>query len=455
MKKALLLTLFIILLIPSVLALNLTVNKLDSQNTIIKGSDHPARINLEITNKGNTDTFTFYNLLGFTIKSEEVEISQGETETVQLIIFPRDDLDVKNYYNFQYFIRASSGEEQEEKILLKIVKLGDAFEVGTENLDPDSNSLDVYIHNKENTDFENLDVKFSSNFFEFSEKFDLDANKRKDFTIELDKDQFKDLTAGFYTLDALIKYREQKTETEGIIKFTEKDIVETTEEDFGWIVSTKIIKKINQGNTIQTSDVVVKKNIISRLFTGFEPEPDVVKREGTTVYYTWNKEIRPGKSLDVTVKTNWLYPLLIMAFIAVIVVLVKQAITTDVQIRKRVKFVKAKGGQFALKVFLHVHSKKYVERINIVDKLPSLMKIYKKFGGEKPSRINKKARLIEWDFEKFEAGEVRTLSYVIYSKKIGVMGKFALPSATAIYQKNGKVKETTSNKAFFVTEQKD
>ena len=82
------------------------------------------------------------------------------------------------------------------------------------------------------------------------------------------------------------------------------------------------------------------------------------------------------------------------------------------------------------------------------------MKVYERFGGENPSRVNEAARLIEWDFEKLEAGEVRTLSYIIYSKDVGVMGKFALPSATAIYQKEGEIKEASSNKAFFVTEQR-
>ena len=34
------------------------------------------------------------------------------------------------------------------------------------------------------------------------------------------------------------------------------------------------------------------------------------------------------------------------------------------------------------------------------------------------------------------------------------MGRFALPSATAIYQRMGKIKDSESNKAFFMAEQK-
>lgn len=47
---------------------------------------------------------------------------------------------------------------------------------------------------------------------------------------------------------------------------------------------------------------------------------------------------------------------------------------------------------------------------------------------------------------------MRTLSYIIYSK-VGVLGRFALPVARAVYQREGKVYEAGSNQAFLVTEQ--
>jgi hypothetical protein len=50
-----------------------------------------------------------------------------------------------------------------------------------------------------------------------------------------------------------------------------------------------------------------------------------------------------------------------------------------------------------------------------------------------------------------QPGERRVFSYIIYSK-IGVLGKFALPQATAVYERDGKVKETHSNQAFFMLE---
>ena len=116
-------------------------------------------------------------------------------------------------------------------------------------------------------------------------------------------------------------------------------------------------------------------------------------------------------------------------------------------------FVRAKGGEFALKVSIIVHAKKYIEKVNIIDRLPSLVKLYERFGKEIPSKVEEDKRRIEWEFEKLEAGEIRVISYIIYSK-VGIIGKFALPTTTAIYQRDGKIKNTQSNMAFFMAEQK-
>tara|TARA_B100001971_G_scaffold211589_1_gene239630 strand:+ start:926 stop:1417 length:492 start_codon:yes stop_codon:yes gene_type:complete len=157
--------------------------------------------------------------------------------------------------------------------------------------------------------------------------------------------------------------------------------------------------------------------------------------------------------MEIIVKTNWLFPFLIILFIIAIVVLAKQYSRTDLILRKKISFVKVKGGEFALKVSIFVNAKKHVEKISVIDKLPSLVKIYKKFGGEEPKRINEKNKRIEWEFDELEEGETRILSYIIYSK-IGIIGKFALPKTTAIYEKDGKIHESESNKAFFVAEQR-
>ena len=257
--------------------------------------------------------------------------------------------------------------------------------------------------------------------------------------------------AGFYTLNVEAEVGGKTAEIEGVIKYAEKDVLATSSTNYGFVINTEVIKKINEGNVVAQTETVVKKNIISRLFTTLTPEPDSVDRQGLTVYYVWNRELNPGETLEITARTNWLFPLVVILLIVAIVLLVKQYSRTNIVLKKRVNFVRAKGGEFALKVSIFVNAKKYVERVNIIDRLPPLVKLYERYGGEKPTRIDEKNRKLEWNFEKLEAGETRALSYIIFSK-VGILGKFALPSASAIYEKDGEINETESNKAFFITE---
>ncbi|MBA7657700.1 hypothetical protein ES703_65640 [subsurface metagenome] len=453
MKKITLLTLLILLVIPSVLAINVQVEKQSTGEILIVELNNPVVFDLEITNLGSSGNFEFFNLLGFIMSPEKIYIRHEETEEVQLEIVPLASIKERGFYTITYYIKANDQSMTQETLTFKIIELKDAFVVGCGDVDPESNSIEIFIKNTENFDFGNIDANFSSPFFNIQKSFFLDAKETKTFTVQLNSDDFNELIAGFYTLTAKVSIEGEEATVEGVIKFVEKDIITTTKKDFGFLISTQIIEKKNAGNTVERIEVVIKKNIISRLFTSFSPEPDFVEREGGIVYYTWDQEIMPGETLEIIVKTNWLFPFLVILFIILIVILTKKYSETNLVLKKKVSFVKAKGGEFALKVSISVNAKKYAERVNVIDRVPLLVEIYERFGGDQPSRIDKKNRRLEWNFEKLEAGEIRILSYIIYSK-IGVLGKFALPTATAIYEKDGEIHESESNRAFFIAEQR-
>ncbi len=453
MKKVCLIFM-VFLLLPVVFAINLQVEKVSTDEVLVIGSGVPTIFDLEITNLGVADNFEFYNLLGFSMfPVGSIPIGEGETKEISLGISPLGRTDERGFYIFDYFIKSSDGSQVKEQITFKITDVEGAFIIGSGEVDPESQEIEIYIKNKESFDFGELDIKFYSAFFEIEKTFTLGPKQIHNFTVKLDNEDFRDLMAGFYTLSADVEFKEETSRVEGVIKFVEKELVTTTKKEFGFFIHTKIIEKKNEGNTVEYSETVIKKNIISRLFTSFNPEPDLVEREGGTVYYTWAREVRPGEKSEILVKTNWLFPLILIILIVAIVVLVRRFSEKDVMLRKKVSFVNAKGGEFALKVSIQVKAKNYVERVNVIDKLPALVKIYERFGGDEPTRVDEKNKKIEWNFEKLEQGEIRIISYVIYSK-IGVVGKFALPKATVLFEKEGKIKEAQSNQAFFVAEQR-
>lgn len=453
MKKLLISIIFLLLVLPMISAVDLTVQKLSSNEVLVPDLGGYVNFDLQIKNNGPDDNFQFYNFLGFRMfPIGTIPIAYGETKNIELKVTPIDGIDIRGSYSFEYYIKGQDGTAQKEKLTFRISDLDGAFAIGSSSFDPESNSIDLYLENLLSFDFGNISAKFSSPFFDVTKELSMSPMNKEAFTIELNKADFKKLIAGFYTINADISVGDRSTSVEGVINFEEKDIIKKETKNYGFIINTQIIKQSNEGNVVVPSESIINKNIISRLFTNFSPEPDSVQRQGFSVYYTWVQDIKPGEDFEIIAKTNWLYPLIIMILLVIIIALVKKYSTNTVVLKKRVSFVKAKGADFGLKVSILVKARKYVESVNVIDRLPPLVKVYERFGSEKPTRVNEGARKLEWDFEKLEEGETRILTYIIYSK-VGVLGRFALPSTNAVYQRDGKIKESSSNKAFFVAEQ--
>jgi len=452
MKKVFLL-LAIVLILPSLLAINVKVEKLSQDEVLLADMNVPVTFDLKITNNGAPGTYEFYNLAGFYMSPNNISLESGETKEINLQLTPVDKMSQRGYFTIPYYIRAPDKSDAQESLTFKIIELKDAFEVGSSDVDPDTQTLEIYITNLEAIDFGSMSARFSSPFFSVDKTFQLGPRETQRFSVQLSKDDFRSLMAGFYTLTANINALGENPKVEGIIKFVEKDILTTTKKDYGFLINTQIITKTNDGNTLAHTETVIKKNLISRLFTSFSPTPDIVERSGFTVYYTWNRDIPPGEALAIEVKTNWLFPLILVLFVVAIVVLVRKYTGANLVMSKKVSFVRAKGGEFALKVSIITQAKKHIERVNVIDRLPPLVKLHEKFLGDRPTKIDEANRRIEWNFEQMEAGEIRIVSYIIYSK-VGVFGKFELPIATAIFEREGEIHEVESNKAFFISEQR-
>lgn len=450
--KKMILPILLFLLLPTILAIDLKVNHTSSDEVMIMDINQPTEFELEITNLGKTDDFQFYNLWGFvTDPITTGTIAKGETKKVILKIFPRDNFQIRGFYTFIYGIRATDNSKLEQELIFKIIDLEDAFKIGVEKFDEDRNQITIYIQNLENFNFEKIDAEFNSAFFNIKEEFSLLPNSKRTFKINLDKTEFSKLKAGFYTITGKIVVDGKKSEIEGIIEFEENENIKTTEKTNGLIIKTTEIKKENEGNVLAKVQVKIAKNIISRFFTSVSITPDLVERDGLKINYVWERELEPGRTLEIKIKTNWTLPFIILILIGAIIYLVKFYSKKDIVLKKKVTFIHSKSGEFALKVSIFVHSKKYLEKVNIIDRLPPVARLYHKFGGVEPTRASEEKRRIDWNFEKLEEGEVRMLSYVIYSK-LGVLGKFALPKATAIYEDQGQLKEAQSNQTFFLAE---
>ena len=422
-------------------------------DAVVPEANQPAVYDLKITNLGENDNFQIYSLVGVSLyPNNSFTILTGETKEVEVKLYPEQAV-LRNpgTFNFVYKVKGEKAGITEDVMLIRIINLKDALDINSYGIELDSDSAKVYVKNLVSMPFPEIVASFHSSFFDFSKTFSINGYETKEFDVSLDKGKIRDLLAGEYIITTDVEAYNAKARIENTFRYAEKEFVQTQESSKNYIVYTSSrVDKINQGNLPSIAQVQISKNIISRLFTTFNIEPSRVDRKGFVVNYIFQKEIKPGEIFTVKAVTSWFYPIILIAALIIIALLVKAYTSTYLILRKRTTFVKTKGGEFALKISVDAKARKFVEKITVVDKIPALMKLHEKFIIT-PDRIDERNRRLEWGIDSLQPGEERVFSYIIYSK-VAPIGKFELPESTAVFERDGKMHETDSNKVFFMNE---
>ena len=210
----------------------------------------------------------------------QFHLNRGEQKEISMKIYPREKMTMRGVYALEYTIRADDNSETSNALSIRVIEPKDAFEVGAEDISLEANTFTVYIQNKENFDFKEVNAKISSDFFQFDKTFAIGPKGKQTFKLDLNNEDIKKLVAGFYTIKAEINSLGQTGVTEGKVKFVEKDSVETTKDEKGLFINTQTVEKINKGNTIVKPEVTIEKNVLTRFFTSTEPKADVIERNG-------------------------------------------------------------------------------------------------------------------------------------------------------------------------------
>jgi hypothetical protein len=458
MEKKILMGLFFLGIVffslSSVLAISLKVTPQPVQTSVITDLDEPASFDLVIENFGDTDTFQLYSFVGVDITPKEsFIIKSGETKTISIKVMPQDALKAKKqHFTFEYKIGNSKNEFQTEKLTIDVIGLEQAFEITPEAIYPSTEKEVISIKNKIGYNFGEISAKLDSVFFNSEAKFSLEAYQTKNLEINLNKDKLKSILSGPYLLTTKLETHGKSAEIESTITFSEQEGIDSKETSNGFFINKHEITKSNIGNVQRNIQITVNKNILAYLFTTFNIAPEKTFN-WFTVTYTWRKELMPNQELDVVVKTNWFYPIIVIILAIVIFMGIKKYTESDLIVKKNVSFVNIKGGEFALRVSIRLRAKKFIERISVIDRLPALVTLYDKFGAIPPNKVDLKNKRLEWNVESLDNGEERIFSYIIYSK-VGVFGRFELPSSRALYSRDGKLRQVESNRAFLINQGK-
>lgn len=419
---------------------------------LVKDIDNSITLTLSISD-APAGMYNVYTLAEVSMKPSAMFTIPGGSIEKDFTITATENLNIEGYYTFTYTLNHRDVEKFPERFTIQILKLGDVLEVSSDSIDPESGEVTFYVENKENVRLENLSAQFSSVLFDIEETFDIGPYEKIEIPVEVDTNKLKKTRAGVYIIEAIFQTNKGTEKIEGSLYLGEKKGITSTEDSSGLLIQTQIVKKINVGNIVENVEIKLKRNIFSRLFTSFNIDPTITERNGLTVEYTWIKEkLNPSEVYMVTAKTNYIFPFFTILFAILALFGFKRFTETKLEVKKSVQHVKTKSGEFALKITLSLKAKKSVENVTLIDKVPAIVKIYKKFGLIKPDKIDAESRRIHWNIGDLEAGEERVLNYVVYSK-VGIVGKFSLPEALVVFEKNDKIHEVESNQVFFMSDQ--
>jgi hypothetical protein len=435
-------------------ALNLDITPNVVRDTIINGGEESAVFEFKIFNNGVYSDFEIYTFERFNISQSEFTLSPDSSRTLEIEFIPFGSLkNGEGHVPFPvYFLNKGGSDPVEVDISIELVELENAFGIRAENITLDASTFNVNFFNRENIEYEEVEAVFRAPFLdESSLKFSLGVLEDKRIQIPVSNVKLRKLVFGDYVLSTKVIVDGEEVELDVPVKISEKSVISSSEEVKGLVVRTMILSKTNDGNALAETEIVVKKNIISRLFTTFSVEPVGVERDGFSVYYSWMKEdLQPNETFQIKATTNWFYPLIIVLLLGVVFYFVNLYYTRHLVVKKQVAFVKTKSGDFALRVTLRVRANKFMEHVRISDRLPAMAQLYEKYGSV-PSHVNKNTGSLQWDFKHLANGEERILTYIFYSK-LKVIGKFELPSATGFYEIQGNRHEAQSNRVFFINE---
>ena len=260
-----------------------------STNVIVKGVQNSINLTLNIQD-APTGVYNLYTLADISIKPSGTFVITNGSIIKHFTMTPMSDLNVNGYYSFSYILNHRGVEKIPEKMLINLINLNDAIEIGADSIDTNSGKISFYVQNKNSANLKNLTATFSSMFFNIKRTFNLGANDRLNFSVSVDSNKLKKTKAGVYVLKSVFKTKDGDKHINGNLYIGIKKGITSTEDKSGFLIRTDTITKVNVGNVLENVNVEIDKNIFSRLFTTFNVEPTMIERSGLSVKYIWVKD---------------------------------------------------------------------------------------------------------------------------------------------------------------------
>ena len=418
-----------------VASFNVTVQNLDSDNTII-------------IEPFNDPRWRIYSEPAY-IYLTGLRLGPNEEKSFKLLIKPRKIL-FPLRYSFSLTLRSeTNGYEEVVPIKVEVQTFKPTLQdydnyilmqvIAPDEIDPrEKQELKIILTNKIPLSFKGMRLRVKSAIVDYDKMVSVEGNQRKEIVIPInisaDESPKNDLfVITLATPDGTVVKEFNKPYT--IISYS--DFKEERSVKKGFFTSRTTIGVKNNGNSKGTEIVRFKVTSFSSAFTKTQPNAYYTK-DKTGKYLVWKVELKPKEKTTIIIEQNY-WSLVIFVILACALYLIYYYILRNpISVKKRALVVKLReGGISELKVFINVKNRtgKTIKKVVVIDKLPKIAEVEKSLhaGTLKPTKIirhSTKGTIIKWELGNLEKYEERILHYRVKSK-LSILGWFKLP-ATAV-----------------------
>jgi len=413
-------------------------------------------------NEGYVQRYSIYSLQsgqGWNVdpsplKDKIIELASGQSHTTTIVATPLEDF-VPGIYNVHITIQSDHGESYNiplkfyvapEKPVDYLPTIKATIDMN-DKIDPtEPLSIKLFLENRNPLDLTDLKIKIQSTIPEFVKEISVDLppleKKTVEFSIVPSKiQQPKDyvLFFVFERNDQTVKIIEKNVEVLALLPEFEVEV----KEDKQFLKTFLTLTAKNGGNVRNTQTVKYPSSFLTSLFTASEGRSAVEEGER---FLTWEVELGPGESLDISLATN--YRLLLYSLIVILMSLgFYFYVQPPVSINKTAATKKMgdSGALSEIKITLELknHSKKSLKDVQVIDVVPGIANVDKglELGTLKPKEIRhtKNGTKVIWSLAELDAHEHRLITYKMKAK-LNILGTFSLPRATVEFKRKRRKK---------------
>ena len=469
-KSLFLLTLILVLVVPTVYAGPFSVTVAMSEQTIV-GDDpitfvftlanaaHPVNITPQIATSAWKAEFSspsvFLDEMPGPGRSRSVQLNLTLTPTAELY-FGAHDLTVR-------FIADADIVEQTIRINRVDQNPREPIYLSTDSeipqqIDPNyAITMKLVVINQENIPKPNVGVRVTAgDFLTASSEISLQPYERKEipFTIPIapgTQPQDAELKVFFVEYNSIVA---EFTRPLKILP-VELELREKKEERTGFLTRDIIYKVHNPSNIPKTGTFAAKDaSFFGRIFSSSIPE---AQYDRTTNSYVWEVSLQGDEITEVVIKYNY-RGLFYLVIVIVLVLVVFHFLKPDIFISKSISRVSyhADGTLAGAKIVVHLKNKtrETLRNISVAETIPEITHYQQKAiaGSLEPSSIKQleHTTVITWKIDELSPGEERLVSYVVRSR-LGVVGSLTLPASRISFVRNEKKQVIYSNTVLIPT----